>query len=411
MLTEKQNKNELLDSFIWFEREPAEKIIQSCIDFWETNISARLYSLTSSNSIKEDLITKYDSFYTHKIPKGGNQYIIIRFSSEFVKTFLEEILGKVKDNFSLFDLTDLEVKILNSYAQYIAKNLDQYFTPKKDSGHITHNEGNYNLTVLIKTENSKDISKIVISIPKNLISPKVANITKNFVTDDFLKVSLYGNLVFGKTKISLNSLKNISEGDYILLEDSSTESVIIETEGIKQKARIKPDLTLVEEMPEDFNNNEGEDMTKNIWDDIQVDASAEFQKIKMTLGDLKQISNGVVIDIDDVFKGKINLVVEDKIVAKGDLVIINDKYGVRIDEVIPSAHSQKQTEQVPQIKTIPNEARPLRPQGAAAAQQVQRQRPAQNPQQGNIPPQAKPHQAEETENFDYSNFEEDGDIK
>lgn len=71
----------------------------------------------------------------------------------------------------------------------------------------------------------------------------------------------------------------------------------------------------------------------NMWDNIQVDMGAEFEKVKITLGELKQMSEGLVVDIGSVYENKIDLKVENKIIASGELVIINDRYGVRIDEI------------------------------------------------------------------------------
>jgi len=76
-----------------------------------------------------------------------------------------------------------------------------------------------------------------------------------------------------------------------------------------------------------------DNITKNMWDSIQIEVGAEFEKVKMSLGDLKQISEGLVMDIGSVYENKINLKVEEKIIANGELVIINDRYGVRINEV------------------------------------------------------------------------------
>ena len=76
----------------------------------------------------------------------------------------------------------------------------------------------------------------------------------------------------------------------------------------------------------------GSDMY-NMWDTIQVDIGAEFEKVKLTLGELKQISEGLVVDIGSVYDNKIDLKVEDKIVASGELVIINDRYGVKINQI------------------------------------------------------------------------------
>ena len=56
----------------------------------------------------------------------------------------------------------------------------------------------------------------------------------------------------------------------------------------------------------------------------------------MTLGELKQISKGLVIDLGPIMNNEISLLVENKTVAKGELVIINDKYGVKVTEVFAS---------------------------------------------------------------------------
>ena len=92
---------------------------------------------------------------------------------------------------------------------------------------------------------------------------------------------------------------------------------------------------------------------QNMWDDIQIEVNAEFDKVKMTLGELKQITNGMVIDLMDAFNGKISLVVEDKTVAKGDLVIINDRYGVKLTETYSTTNKQPKIE-----KTVVQDVKP-----------------------------------------------------
>ena len=145
----------------------------------------------------------------------------------------------------------------------------------------------------------------------------------------------------------------------------------------------------------------GADMSdnQNIWDDIQIEVGAEFDKVKMTLGDLKQISKGLVIDLGPVFNNKISLLVENKVVARGELVILNDKYGVKVDEIISSgtkesavAPAQEQTQAAPeqhQSKTVQNTAQ---------------QQP--NPEQVNKMAQGTAQEAAgDVEEFDYSDFE------
>ena len=71
----------------------------------------------------------------------------------------------------------------------------------------------------------------------------------------------------------------------------------------------------------------------NLWDSIQVDMSAEFDKVKVTLGELKSIEEGLIVDLCSVYDNKVSLKVGGKRVASGELVIINDRFGVRIEKV------------------------------------------------------------------------------
>jgi flagellar motor switch protein FliN/FliY len=70
-----------------------------------------------------------------------------------------------------------------------------------------------------------------------------------------------------------------------------------------------------------------------LWDSIQVDMAAEFDKVKVTLGELKSIEEGLIVDLCSVYDNKVSLKVGGKTIATGELVIINDRFGVRIGKV------------------------------------------------------------------------------
>ena len=145
---------------------------------------------------------------------------------------------------------------------------------------------------------------------------------------------------------------------------------------------VKPNPALImnvnNENEEEFNDNEVI-MSKNLWDDIQIEINAEFEKVKMTIGELKQITQGQIVDLGSVFDNEISLYVEEKKVAKGELIIINDRYAVRLDEVLNDNAKPKVAQQQPQ------------PQKAQAQPQAKKPQP-QAPQS-------------EDEEFDYSDFE------
>ena len=82
-----------------------------------------------------------------------------------------------------------------------------------------------------------------------------------------------------------------------------------------------------------------ENTNTNLWDSIQVDMSAEFDKVKITLGELKSIEEGLIVDLCSVYDNKVSLKVGGKTVALGELVIINDRFGVRIENLSSSQQS------------------------------------------------------------------------
>ena len=77
--------------------------------------------------------------------------------------------------------------------------------------------------------------------------------------------------------------------------------------------------------------------------------AAEFDKVKLTLGELKSIEEGLIVDLCSVYDNKISLKVGGKTVALGELVIINDRFGVRIENVSsneePAPQVQEQYEE------------------------------------------------------------------
>ena len=67
-------------------------------------------------------------------------------------------------------------------------------------------------------------------------------------------------------------------------------------------------------------------------------------KVKVTLGELKSIEEGLIVDLCSVYDNKISLKVGGKLVAAGELVIINDRFGVRIENVNSSSNVNNETQ-------------------------------------------------------------------
>ena len=126
-----------------------------------------------------------------------------------------------------------------------------------------------------------------------------------------------------------------------------------------------------------------------------------LKKVKLTLGELKQISEGLVIDIGSVYDNKIDLKVEDKIVASGELVIINDRYGVKINEIF--TEEKDQASQNAESSTTDDYAEEEIDEDEQMAGEMFAEE--HQPQEHNT--QEEPEDSNEEEDFDYSDFDVD----
>ena len=110
--------------------------------------------------------------------------------------------------------------------------------------------------------------------------------------------------------------------------------MVLKFKDYETDININPNLGLVMPVDNDGGNEEMAGENTNLWDSIEVEMDAQFDTVKITLGELKSIEKGLVVDLTSIYDNKVTLSVENKPIARGELVIVNDRYGVKIDEVI-----------------------------------------------------------------------------
>lgn len=68
--------------------------------------------------------------------------------------------------------------------------------------------------------------------------------------------------------------------------------------------------------------------------DIPLSLSVELGSTKMLINDLLQLGQGSVIELTKLVGDPLEVMVNKKLIAKGEVVVVNEKFGVRITEVI-----------------------------------------------------------------------------
>lgn len=67
--------------------------------------------------------------------------------------------------------------------------------------------------------------------------------------------------------------------------------------------------------------------------DVKMVISIEVGRTKIKLNDLMNLSKGAIVELDKVAGEPLNILVNGKLIAYGEVVSINGKYGVRITEL------------------------------------------------------------------------------
>jgi flagellar motor switch protein FliN/FliY len=68
--------------------------------------------------------------------------------------------------------------------------------------------------------------------------------------------------------------------------------------------------------------------------DIPVQVTVELGRKRLLVHDLLQLSQGSVIELTKQLGEPFEVLVNQKLVARGEVVVINDKFGVRITDII-----------------------------------------------------------------------------
>jgi flagellar motor switch protein FliN/FliY len=71
--------------------------------------------------------------------------------------------------------------------------------------------------------------------------------------------------------------------------------------------------------------------------DVPLDIAVELGRARMSIQDLLTLGPGSVIELDKIAGEALDILVNDRLVARGEAVVVNDKFGVRITDIVSQA--------------------------------------------------------------------------
>ncbi|MBD5805148.1 Flagellar motor switch protein FliN [Azoarcus sp. Aa7] len=149
-----------------------------------------------------------------------------------------------------------------------------------------------------------------------------------------------------------NELDNqVTEDDWAaaMMEQAATE-----TSPDAEARRVAADLAAAAESPyqakpashlfPDFGASSPRTGALNDFDmilDIPVQLTVELGRTKISIRNLLQLAHGSVVELDGLAGEPMDVLVNGTLIAQGEVVVVNDKFGIRLTDIITPAERMR----------------------------------------------------------------------
>jgi len=68
--------------------------------------------------------------------------------------------------------------------------------------------------------------------------------------------------------------------------------------------------------------------------DIPMQVTVELGRTKLAIKELLQLSQGSIIELNKMAGDHLEVFVNNKLIARGEVVVVNDRFGIRVSEIL-----------------------------------------------------------------------------
>src|SRR5262245_39784960 len=86
----------------------------------------------------------------------------------------------------------------------------------------------------------------------------------------------------------------------------------------------------------------GGDMSLDLIMDVGVTVALEVGRARITVRELLQLTQGSIIELDRLAGEPLDVLVNGVRVARGEVVVVNERFGIRLTEVVPPGERMEQ---------------------------------------------------------------------
>jgi len=152
---------------------------------------------------------------------------------------------------------------------------------------------------------------------------------------------------------SVDEIQEIEENTEISTESTVENEPVVEAQAFETESTETTGNNIQSDVDFDFDSNEEPDnmvtvrpvkfqqfeptepkrsikRNLDIMQDISMHISVELGKAKSTIKEVMDLSTGSIVELDKIAGEQVEIYANNKIIAKGEVIVIEDKFGVRV---------------------------------------------------------------------------------
>lgn len=136
----------------------------------------------------------------------------------------------------------------------------------------------------------------------------------------------------------------MSDGEDINDDSMDDWAAAMEEAGTPMETSTPSDALAAENVPLESlqsTSSSGEDLNLDVILDIPVTISMEIGSTKINIRNLLQLNQGSVVELDRMAGEPLDVVVNGTLIAHGEVVVVNEKFGIRLTDIISPAERVK----------------------------------------------------------------------
>lgn len=338
--------------------------------FWGVPVRLQLLSV----SFNSHYFWRSDDYHVSQLVLGDSGHSVtpasaalLRISDMACAALLSKTLGDRTQPFSFKQMSPLEATILNDLSRDILGCFTKHLF-KKNVTSFEEEPVHFVWMLEVQEPQKEDstsssvaplcfkeffeLGKIVLSVPPHALHlPKSTESADDVVDDFFFHVISDARISLGTTRLPMSDVNHLEPGDWVVLEQSDSEVMAVMdpntgaclTFSVEIPARHRFTVPYTQEYAPMNTQAQNASDRQNLWDNLMIEVNAEFVPVKLPLKQLKQMSEGLIVEVGDLVNNRICLQVDGETLAWGELIIVGDKFGVRVTQVDAKTEAKANT--------------------------------------------------------------------